>query len=108
MRRKTAGVFLVLLILLAFTASAHSGQSWGIRTDGFGAIIVTAPAHPWGEQASRSGHYPSCHRPGSGYGSGDPFYAPAFTNFVTQFFFNYVVKQETKRQTFLWHDKKSK
>lgn len=108
MRTKIVGVFLVFLILLVFTASAHSGQSWGIRTDGFGPIIVTAPAHPWGEQASRSVHYPSYHRPGSGYDSGYPFYAPTFTNFVTQFFVRYVVKQETYRQNSLWKYKGSK
>jgi hypothetical protein len=108
MRIKPVGVFLVLLILLAFATSAHSGQSWGIRTTDYGPIVVTAPAHPWGEQASRSTHYPPCYRSGSGYGSAGIFHAPIVTDFVTQFFFSYVVRQEMDKQNSLWKYKGSK
>jgi hypothetical protein len=90
MRRKTMWVLLVLVILLAFTGSAHSGRGWGIKTDDFGVVVVSAPAHPWGEQAGRSNNSPSSYRPGSGGGSVG---APTYADFVVQFFVRYVVKQ---------------
>jgi hypothetical protein len=102
MRKKTIRLFLTLVILLVFTGSAYAGLGWGIRTDDFGPIVVSAPAHPWGENTHRSNNYPPSYRGGAGCGSVGFFPAPTFTDFVVEFFFRYVVKQQMSGQDPVW------
>jgi hypothetical protein len=89
MRKKSLTAAMFLLLLLAFAGSAFSGGGPGPYK--YGPIVV--PGHPWGEYERTR---PS---PGSTEGGySNLFLAPSLTNFVVEFFTQYVVKQQTDSQ----------
>ena len=96
MRRKSVTAVLIFIILLAFVGSAFSGGGPAPRK--YGPIVVLGD--PWGEY-KRTTYTPPCYRPGPTAGSQGFSPAPAVTNFVAEFYFRYVVKQETAGQTFI-------
>jgi hypothetical protein len=103
MKRQIVKLFLLLVILLAFTGSAYSDRGWGIVVDEFGPIVVSAPAHPWGENMNRSVHNPPCYRSGSGGSSGGLYHVPLSTDFVMRFFLDYVVNKEIRGFSSPWN-----
>ena len=106
MRRRIVGLFLMLVILLAFTGSVHSGQGWGIRADEFGPIVVNG--HPWGDYQHSRPDAPAVYRPNPGNRYGGFMFAPTFTNFAVHFYVNYVIKQKLDGQKPAWYNGKSK
>jgi hypothetical protein len=103
MKRQILKLFLFLVILFAFAGSAYSGHGWGIVVDEFGPIVVSAPAHPWGENMSRSVHHPPSYRPGSGGGYGGLYHVPGVDDFVMRFFFDYVINKEIRGFSSPWN-----
>jgi hypothetical protein len=94
MRKRRLTAALILVMLLVFTASAFS--SGGPRPNKYGPIVILG--HPWGEY-ERTTYTPACYRPSpTGGSSSGIFPAPGLTNFVVQFYMNYVVKQQTEGQ----------
>ena len=90
MRKKSLTAALILVILLAFGASAF--PSGGPGTHGYGPIVILG--HPWGEY--------QCYRPGPvGNSSSDFFPAPSVTDFVVEFYLRYVVKRQIEGHSFI-------
>jgi hypothetical protein len=88
MRKKSLIVVLILVILLTSTGIVYS--EWGIKSNKFGPVVVEG--HPWGEFSIRSTPPPS-YKLGSGSGIDDYLGTPSVTNFVLQFYYNYIVKK---------------
>jgi hypothetical protein len=95
MKKKSLIVILILVILLTSTGIVYS--EWGIKSNRFGPIVIQG--HPWGE-FSISTNIPPSYKPASGCGFNDDNGTPTITNFVLQFYYNYIVKKALNGQRF--------
>jgi hypothetical protein len=103
MIKKAVSTTLALIFVLALASSAFCGGGPKFN-DNYGPIVILGD--PWDEY-KRSTSEPPCLRPGPTAGSGGLFHAPAYTNFVVEFYLRYVIKQENDGRSISWRNGRS-